>query len=377
MLVYGACEPLIWSLGADMSETKRRLYWIWIAVPIITILLIYFVSSILMPFVVGIAVAYFLDPIVDKLEELGISRTAATVFIIISFFAVVVLILLLLFPLLQSQFIGFLDKVPLLLGSLEEWVAPFKEAFVSRLASENLKELSGVSNPYSGPIVQGFGNIIKGILHGGLAIFNGVSLVLVTPVVIFYLLRDWDLIVKKVDNWLPRDFAPSIRVIVKDIDLTIAGFVRGQGVVCLFLAAFYGFFLTIIGLDFGLILGVSTGLISFVPYFGMLIGMAVTMAIAIFQYGEFIPVVLVIAIFGVGQVIESMFLTPKLVGEKVGLHAVWVIFALMVGGAEFGFTGLLLAVPVAATIGVLVRFSITLYLKSALYTGSSNSDGSH
>ncbi|MEE3000021.1 MAG: AI-2E family transporter [Pseudomonadota bacterium] len=360
-----------------MSETKRRLYWIWIAVPIITILLIYFVSSILMPFVVGIAVAYFLDPIVDKLEELGISRTAATVFIIISFFAVVVLILLLLFPLLQSQFIGFLDKVPLLLGSLEEWVAPFKEAFVSRLASENLKELSGVSNPYSGPIVQWFGNIIKGILHGGLAIFNGVSLVLVTPVVIFYLLRDWDLIVKKVDNWLPRDFAPSIRVIVKDIDLTIAGFVRGQGTVCLFLAAFYGFFLTIIGLDFGLILGVSTGLISFVPYFGMLIGMAVTMAIAIFQYGEFIPVVLVIAIFGVGQVIESMFLTPKLVGEKVGLHAVWVIFALMVGGAEFGFTGLLLAVPVAATIGVLVRFSITLYLKSALYTGSSNSDGSH
>lgn len=377
MLVYGACEPLIRSLGADMSETKRHLYWIWIAVSIITVLLIYFVSSILMPFVVGIAVAYFLDPIVDKLEELGISRTAATVFIIISFFAVVILILLLLFPLLQSQFIGFLDKVPLLLGSLEEWVAPFKEAFVSRLASENLKELSGVSNPYSGPIVQWFGDIIKGILHGGLAIFNGVSLVLVTPVVIFYLLRDWDLIVKKVDNWLPRDFAPSIRVIVKDIDLTIAGFVRGQGTVCLFLAAFYGFFLTIIGLDFGLILGVSTGLISFVPYFGMLIGMAVTMAIAIFQYGEFIPVVLVIAIFGVGQVIESMFLTPKLVGEKVGLHAVWVIFALMVGGAEFGFTGLLLAVPVAATIGVLVRFSITLYLKSALYTGSSNSDGSH
>ena len=192
----------------------------------------------------------------------------------------------------------------------------------------------------------------------------------------FYLLRDWDKIIAKVDGWLPRNIAPSIRIITGDIDSTIAGFVRGQGTVCLLLAVFYGVGLTSIGLDFGLILGIMTGLISFIPYFGMLIGMAATLAIVIFQYGEFIQVALVLVVFGIGQVIESMILTPKLVGEKVGLHPVWVIFALMVGGAAFGFTGLLLAVPVAATIGVLVRFALTQYLESDLYSGFSDRDGS-
>lgn len=374
MLVFGALVRLEWSLETEMSEVKGHFYWIWALVLMGTVLLIFFLSSIMMPFVVGMAVAYFFDPAVDKLEEFGLSRTTATVSIIISFFAVVILILVLLFPLLQSQFIGFLDKIPMFLVSFEEWITPFKEAFVARLSSGNFEKLSSVSEPYSGPMVTWFGNVIESILHGGLAIFNAVSLVLVTPVVIFYLLRDWDLIVKKVDKWLPRDFAPSVRVIFKDIDLTIAGFVRGQGTVCLLLAIFYGFFLTIIGLDFGLVLGIFTGLISFVPYFGMLVGVVLALAIAIFQFGEFIPVVLVLVVFGVGQVIESMFLTPKLVGEKVGLHAVWVIFALMVGGTNFGFTGLLLAVPVAATVGVLIRFSLTHYLNSIFYTGSSDSD---
>jgi len=359
-----------------MIETKGYLYLVWVAVFIITISLILFVSSILMPFVAGMAVAYFLDPLADKLETFGLSRTIATTCIIVSFFVAVLLILILLFPLLQSQFIGFLEKIPLLIENFENWAAPFKEALVARVTSQKFGELSGGSGSYSGHMVKWFSNILGGILHGSLAIFHALSLVLVTPVVSFYLLRDWDKIVAKVDGWLPRDFAPSIRLIAGDIDSTIAGFVRGQGTVCLLLAVFYGVGLTSIGLDFGLILGIMTGLISFIPYFGMLIGMAATLAIVISQYGEFIPVVLVLVIFGIGQVIESMFLTPKLVGEKVGLHAVWVIFSLMVGGAAFGFTGLLLAVPVAATIGVLVRFALTQYLESDLYSGFSDRDGS-
>ncbi len=359
--------------------TKERQFWIWLAVLVIAISLIVFVSGVLLPFVAGMAVAYFLDPLGDKLESWGLSRTLSTVIITASFFIAVIALLILIFPLIQGQIIGFAQKVPSMIESFEAWLAPLKETLSERIPSEKLQELSDVSKSYGTTIVKWLGSLLGGIWKGGLALFNVLSLILITPVVSYYLLRDWDKIVAKVDSWLPRDYAPAIRSVVKDIDITIAGFVRGQGTVCLFLAVFYGVGLTIVGLDFGLVVGITTGLISFIPYFGMLVGMATALAIAIVQFGEVMPVVLVLIVFGAGQIIESMFLTPKLVGEKVGLHAVWVIFALMVGGATVGFTGVLLAVPVAATIGVLVRFFLAQYLASPLYSGSdniSNDDGS-
>ena len=359
--------------------TKERQFWIWLAVLVIAISLIVFVSGVLLPFVAGMAVAYFLDPLGDKLESWGLSRTLSTVIIIASFFIAVIALLILIFPLIQGQIIGFAQKVPSMIESFEAWLAPLKETLSERIPSEKLQELSDISKSYGTTIVKWLGSLLGGIWKGGLALFNVLSLILITPVVSFYLLRDWDKIVAKVDSWLPRDYAPAIRSVVKDIDITIAGFVRGQGTVCLFLAVFYGVGLTIVGLDFGLVVGITTGLISFIPYFGMLVGMATALAIAIVQFGEVVPVVLVLIVFGAGQIIESMFLTPKLVGEKVGLQAVWVIFALMVGGATIGFTGVLLAVPVAATIGVLVRFFLAQYLASPLYSGSdniSNDDGS-
>tara|TARA_B100002003_G_scaffold58159_1_gene53610 strand:- start:691 stop:1776 length:1086 start_codon:yes stop_codon:yes gene_type:complete len=359
--------------------TKERQFWIWLAVLVIAISLIVFVSGVLLPFVAGMAVAYFLDPLGDKLESWGLSRTLSTVIITASFFIAVIALLILIFPLIQGQIIGFAQKVPSMIESFEAWLAPLKETLSERIPSEKLQELSDVSKSYGTTIVKWLGSLLGGIWKGGLALFNVLSLILITPVVSYYLLRDWDKIVAKVDSWLPRDYAPAIRSVVKDIDITIAGFVRGQGTVCLFLAVFYGVGLTIVGLDFGLVVGITTGLISFIPYFGMLVGMATALAIAIVQFGEVVPVVLVLIVFGAGQIIESMFLTPKLVGEKVGLQAVWVIFALMVGGATVGFTGVLLAVPVAATIGVLVRFFLAQYLASPLYSGSdniSNDDGS-
>lgn len=357
-----------------MVEARIQAYWVWLTLLIIAIAVVFFVSSIIMPFVAGMAIAYFLDPLVDKLESMGLSRINSTICVICSFCIVVILILILIFPLLQNQFIGFVDKIPSLIENFQAWLAPYKEVLVSRITSDKLQEISGVSGTYGSHAIKWLGDILHGILQGGLVIFNTLSLILVTPVVTFYLLRDWDVIVSKVDGWLPREFAPNIRSIISDIDSTIAGFVRGQGTVCILLAIFYGFGLTIIGLDFGLILGFVTGLISFVPYFGMLIGLVASLVIVISQFGEVLHVILVLIIFGIGQVLESMFLTPKLVGEKVGLHAVWVIFALMVGGAHFGFTGLLLAVPVAATIGVLMRFLLARYRKSGLYTGPVNRD---
>ncbi|MDP7600374.1 MAG: AI-2E family transporter [Rhodospirillales bacterium] len=359
--------------------TKERQFWVWLVVLVIAISLIVFVSGVLLPFVAGMAVAYFLDPLGDKLESWGLSRTLSTVIITASFFITVIALLILIFPLIQGQIIGFAQKVPSMIESFEAWLAPLKETLSERIPSEKLQELSDISKSYGTTIVKWLGSLLGGIWKGGLALFNVLSLILITPVVSFYLLRDWDKIVAKVDSWLPRDYAPAIRSVVKDIDITIAGFVRGQGTVCLFLAVFYGVGLTIVGLDFGLVVGITTGLISFIPYFGMLVGMATALAIAIVQFGDVVPVVLVLIVFGAGQIIESMFLTPKLVGEKVGLQAVWVIFALMVGGTTVGFTGVLLAVPVAATIGVLVRFFLAQYLASPLYSGSdniSNDDGS-
>jgi len=208
------------------------------------------------------------------------------------------------------------------------------------------------------------------LFRGGAAVFNALSLMLITPVVSFYLIRDYDLIVAKVDSWMPRYHVDEIRQVVSEIDRKIAGFVRGQGMVCLSLSAIYGIGLTVIGLDFGLLLGIATGLASFIPYFGMLIGMVTSVAVAVFQYGEIVPVVLVLVVFGIGQLVESFYLTPKLVGGQIGLHAVWVIFALMAGGSLFGFTGVLLAVPVAATVGVLVRHFMDKYLASPLYEGA-------
>lgn len=353
--------------------SRERQFWIWLAAFIVAVAIVYFVSDVLLPFIAGMAVAYFIDPVADRLEKWGWSRLIATTVITVGFFSIVIALLILILPLLQNQIIGFAQKVPSLIDAATQWLAPVQEKLETRISADKFEELRNASKSFGATAVKWLVNLLAGLWKGGLALFNAISLVLVTPIVSFYLLRDWDKIITKIDSWLPRNSAPAIRTVMGDIDQTIAGFVRGQGTVCLFLAVFYGVGLTLVGLDFGLLVGMVTGLISFIPYFGMLVGMVTAVAIAAFQFGEFLNVAMVLVVFGLGQAIESVFLTPKLVGDKVGLHAVWVIFALMVGGATFGFTGVLLAVPVAATIGVLVRFFLARYLDSPLYSGDEGS----
>jgi len=211
--------------------------------------------------------------------------------------------------------------------------------------------------------------VLKSLFLGGKAFINTLSMLFIMPVVAFFLLRDWDALVSKVDDLLPRTSVVTIRQQFREIDATIAGFVRGQATVCLALGVIYATGLTLIGLDFGLLIGLGTGLMAFVPYVGMLIGLLIAFGVALMQFNEVTPFIMVAAVFGFGQSLDAAFLTPNLVGGRVGLHPVWIIFALMTGAALLGFTGVLLAVPLASVIGVLVRFSIGRYRESVLYTG--------
>jgi predicted PurR-regulated permease PerM len=348
------------------------------AVNLLVILLVvagalYLLSGVLLPFVAGILVAYFLDPLADRLERAGCSRALATSLITAAFFVIVIAALVLLFPLVQAQILGLVGRVPGIVDSLREQAGPLLERLQASLSPEDVKRLQAAAGDYAGQAIKWLTGIVGKVLSGGVALLQLLSLVVITPLVSFYLLRDWDRLVERFDGLLPRDLAPTIRAQMAEIDRTIAAWVRGQATVCLILGAWYGIGLTLVGLEFGLVVGFLTGLISFIPYFGMGLGFVVSFAIAFAQFSGWAPFALVALVFAVGQVAEGYVLTPRLVGDQVGLHPVWVIFALLAGGALFGFTGVLLAVPVAAVVGVLVRFTLTRYRESRLYLGDGGS----
>ena len=352
-----------------MSDAKRLRYWL--GGTLVAGLLVYLLRGALLPFVAGMAVAYFLDPLVDRFETWKLSRSWATSLVTALFFALLVVVIVLLAPVVQGQVVGFADRLPGYLDQARELLLPWLEKGLGRL---DLAGPEGVSGKVAGFAFEA-ADIVAAVLgklwSGGLAIINILSLIFITPVVAFYLLRDWDHIVDRVDSWLPRHQAPVIRELVTEIDRVLSGFVRGTGTVCLILGAFYALALTLVGLDFGLVIGLGAGLISFVPFVGALAGLVIAGGLALMQFWpDYLHIGLVIAVFAVGQVVEGNFLTPKLVGGRIGLHPVWVIFALLAGATLFGFVGVLLAVPLAAAIGVLVRFGVGRYLTSALYRGT-------
>ena len=252
---------------------------------------------------------------------------------------------------------------------LQNFADPYIKQVFSDISDEDLKQIGANAAGFAKQALDVLTNLFKSIISGGAKVIDVASIMVLTPLVTFYLLRDWDLLVARIDGWLPRKSAPVIREQFSRIDETLAGFVRGQASVCLILGSFYATGLSIVGLEFGLLVGLGAGFISFIPYVGASIGLAVGFTIALVQFSDWMPIAIVVGIFLTGQTAESYVLTPKLVGERVGLHPVWLIFALMAGGSLAGFTGVLLAIPVAAIIGVLVRFGLAEYLKSALYTG--------
>jgi len=347
--------------------TAQQRAWSWGVGIVVFLILLYLLRGVMLPFVAGMAVAYFLDPACDWLEKKGSSRTSATAIITAAFFLVAALLLVLLLPLAYGQAVEFVQKLPGYLAAIREKLVPILAAATPYLGDGGVVDIRDALSSYSSDAMKWLAAAAGRLLTRLEAFANLLSLLVITPVVSFYLLRDWDQMVARIDELLPRAHAETIREQLRQIDKTLAGFVRGQVTVCLILGAFYGVGLTLVGLDFGFIIGIVTGLVSFVPFFGMLFGFVVGMAVAIAQFDSWLSIGLVAGVFAIGQVIEGNFLTPKLVGERVGLHPAWVIFGLLAGGALFGFVGLLIAVPLAAVAGVLVRFAVDRYLKSPLY----------
>ena len=357
------------SNGSGENTSNDRKAFFWIAGFVAFTSLIYALSSIMAPFIAGLAVAYFFDPVADRFYKVGISRGLTAGLVILAFLGLVSGVLIFLLPLLQSQILGLVAIIPDLAELLRARVRPVIELLHENLSSGEIDNLKIAAESFVGDILAWIGNLLKGVWSGGMAFFNIVSLIVITPLVAFYLLRDWDHIVAQFDDLLPRRSIDTFHQQFAAIDNTIAAFVRGQASVRLVMAVYYSIGLTLARLDFGLLVGIGTGLLAFIPYIGASIGLISGVSIALAQFSDWHSVLIVAAIFVVGQTAESYILTPRLVGGRVGLHPIWIIFSLLAGGALFGLTGVLLAVPVTAVIGVLIRFGVSQYLDSPFYGG--------
>lgn len=352
--------------------TLRQHIWFWVGLVATSLFLLGILSDILLPFVAGMAVAFFLDPVADRLEALGLSRVLATTIITIIFFILLILSVLLLVPLIAGQGLELVEAAPDYIKAVKAFARNLLEGPLQRFMSgdEGLASSEALAGLQQRALSYG-AEVLQDVARGGAALLNFMGLVFITPVVSFYMLNDWDRIVAYIDKLLPRQHAETIRKLSSEIDKVLAGFVRGMGTICVLLAIFYAVALELAGLQFGLVVGVIAGMVSFIPFVGMAVGLVLAVTLAIFQFLPSDPgsVAIVFAIFIAGQLLEGNFLTPKLVGEKIGLHPVWVIFGLLAFGSLFGFVGMLLAVPVAAVIGVVARHFTAEYLKSPLYWG--------
>ncbi len=341
---------------------------IWSALIMLFFAFIFAVKAILLPFVVGMLVAYLLDPAADTLEEWGFSRGIATGIITISFFVFLFSLLILLMPFIAEQAGVLAEELPGYLVQIEAVIRPHIEEWRAVLPG-------GVSEADSKEVIGNYAkealglgsSVITSIFNSSVALLNLVSLIVLTPVVSFYLLKDWDRMTARIDELLPRAYAKTIRTQLHRIDETLAGFIRGQLNVCVLMALYNMVALSLVGLEFAILIGLISGFLILLPYIGTVLTALLALGVAYVQFSAIEPILIVGAIFVAGQMIEGYFLTPKLVGERVGLHPVWVIFGMLAGAALFGFVGIFLAVPVTAVIGVLIRFAVEQYTHSALY----------
>ncbi len=343
---------------------QRQVMW-WGVAALTLLLAMWLLGQAILPFIMGAGVAYLLDPVADRLERAGLSRTMSVV--VITFAAVLLFaaVVLLVVPILLRQATALIETAPQMLTQLQ--------GFVTARFPEILPEggtLGSALSDLTAAMGEQWGNIAQTVMTSLGGMISTLALLVIVPVVAFYLLLDWDHLVAHVDRLLPREHAPTVRRISREIDEALSGFVRGQGLVILILGTWYSIALMLVGLPFGFFIGIMAAMLSFIPYVGVLIGGATAIGVALFSFwGDPLWIGAVVAIFGIGQVVEGNYLQPKIVGGHVGLHPVWLLLALSVFGVLFGFVGMVAAVPMAAALGVIARFLTERYRESALYTG--------
>ncbi len=350
--------------------TLQRQMSIWAIALVALVLFLWLLSPILLPFIAGLVLAYFLDPVADALERAGLPRIVATALILTLSIVGLSVVLLLLIPVLGDQIIKFAGNLPSYMRSLVSLFNDLAPAWIKDALVRSGTDIQSSVSGLAGSAAAWLATVLASLWSGGLAQVNIISLLVVTPIVAFYLLNDWDRMVARVDSWLPREHVVTIRKLCGEIDAALAGFIRGQGTVCLVLGVLYAVALSAVGLNFGLLIGLAAGFLSFIPFVGSIFGGVMAIGVALVQFWpDWMSVLSVAIIFAAGQFIEGNILSPRLVGERIGLHPVWLMFALLAFAYVFGFVGLLLAVPLAAAAGVLIRFALRRYLGSRLYLG--------
>jgi len=348
-----------------VSATRQGLFWL-LALALF-FLLLHLLSGMLLPFVAGFGIAYLLAPLVAWLTRWKLPRSLASLAVLLIFILLLVTVIVLIVPLLELQVAQLVRAAPALAGFVRDEAQLLLDLAQKELPPDQIQKAQDLIGSWTGAALGWIAGFLEGLLTRGLAIANILALLLITPLVAFFMLRDWPIIVAKCDELLPRAYAPTIREQLRLVDATLSGYIHGQALVSLIIGIYYAVALSIVGLNFAFILAIIIGVLSFIPYVGEVIGVVLALSLAAMQWGTWGKVIVIAVIFLIGHLAAADFLQPKLIGSRVHLHQVWVIFALLAFGELFGFLGVLLALPAAAVTGVLVRFALTRYRHSSLY----------
>ncbi|MDX1921814.1 MAG: AI-2E family transporter [Alphaproteobacteria bacterium] len=330
--------------------------------------IVWVLSGVLTPFVLALAIAYFLNPLVSGLCKIGAPRWLGAIIVLLIFLAIITTATIFLAPLIRAQVVELVNSLPSYIDTLQRELWPRIKDVLEHLPAVDTGKLQDTFSQYTTDVVNFVGRMVGNVVTSSMALLDILALIVLTPVIAFYLMRDWQGMLSKVNSYLPVRHAPAIRQELHNIDMMIAGFIRGQALVSLALASFYSITLSLAGLKYGMVIGLISGLLSFIPIVGTLIGIITSLIMAFIQFDNMNSILMVGAIFAIAQILDGYFLTPKLVGDRVGLHPVWIIFAVLAGGKLFGAIGIIIAVPLAGTVAILIRLGLRQYRRSKYFS---------
>jgi len=350
-----------------MAVSAKTYFFFWCGALALFLGFVWLFNDILTPFVLGVVIAYLLNPLIKRFSNKGVKRTTGAALVTIIFYSLLIALVAVVAPIIAKESADLIEKMPEYLDKLFKLVAPYTLWFQENIGENYIEDAKTFLKENASKILSISGGVAGGIAAGGQAVISMATILVLTPLVSFFMMREWPAITDWVEDLIPRQHETMIQDLIEQIDVKLSGFIRGQLTVAFLLGLIYAIALTIAGLNYGFLIGITAGVLSIIPLVGSTLGLLVSVAVAWFQTGELSYVGIIAAIFIVGQIVEGNILSPKLLGDSVGLHPLWILFALMAGGALFGILGMLLAVPIAAVVGVLGGFAIAQYKKTPLY----------